>query len=80
MSKTLNALNAIVPGWTESRPGAMLTNPNPGGGIIDCAYEINEWFVIFNDDLRCLEGFDTRDDAIEAFAQARLLTSNRTST
>ena len=66
----INALNTISQGWTESPSGGMLVNPNAGGGIIDVAIATGEWFIIFNDDREPMEGFDTRDDAIEAFAIA----------
>ena len=66
----INALNAISQGWSESRSGGMLVNPNAGGGIIDVAIVSGEWFIIFNDDREPVEGFATRDDAIEAFAIA----------
>lgn len=66
----IQALNTIATGWTESRAGGLLCNPNAGGGIIDVTIATGEWFVIFNDARKSLEGFDTRDDAIEAFAIA----------
>ena len=67
----IEALNTIVPGWSESRPNGLICNPAPEGGIIDYTFQSNEWFVIFNDNRPTLEGYDTRDDAIEAFAAAR---------
>jgi hypothetical protein len=66
----INALNKICQGWSESPSGKMLVNPNAGGGIIDSAIVSGEWFVIFNDGRKVMDGFDTRDDAIEAFAIA----------
>lgn len=66
----INTLNTICKGWTQSRPGGLLCNPNPGGGIIDSAIVSGEWFIIFNDDRPVMEGFDSRDDAVEAFARA----------
>lgn len=73
----LNALNAICPGWTESRPDGLLCSPHPGGGIIDCSWVSREWFVIFNDGRPPVEGFDSRDDAIEAFAMASRMTESQ---
>jgi len=69
----INALNTISNGWTEGTLGGLLCNPNAGGGIIDVAIVSGEWFVIFNDDRKTLDGFDTRDDAIEAFAASSLV-------
>jgi putative DNA primase/helicase len=56
-------------GWSESRPGGMMTNPDPvNGGIIDSAFGSGEWFVIFNrNDLPTLEGFASRDEVFAAF-------------
>ena len=73
MTKTnqiIDALNTISNGWTESRPGALLCNPNAGGGIIDSEIVSGEWFVIFNDGRATLSGYESRDDAVEAFAIA----------
>ncbi len=55
-------------GWSESRPGGMMTNPDPvNGGIIDAAFGSCEWFVIFNrNDLPTLEGFASRNEALAA--------------
>ena len=66
----IQALNTIVDGWSESRPGGLLCNPAPQGAIIDCTFITDEWFVVFNDGRETLQGYDTRDDAIEAYAAA----------
>lgn len=68
----LEALKKINSGWSESRPGGLLCNPDISGGIIDCTHGTNEWFIIFNDDRPIIEGFESRDDAIEAFIAARM--------
>lgn len=70
MNKTIKALNAICDGWTESRIGGLLCNSSIGGGIIDCAIATGAWFVIFNDSRKTIEGLNSRDDAIEAYALA----------
>ena len=62
------ALNAICPGWGEATTGGMVCSANPRGGIIDSAIKSGEWFVIFNDSRPVLDGFESREDAIEAFA------------
>lgn len=64
----LKALDAVVECWSESRPGGMICNPNVGGGIIDSALVSGEWFVVFNDGRETIEGFESRDDAVEAYA------------
>jgi hypothetical protein len=69
-NQVIEALNTLCTGWTESRPGAMLCNPNAGGGIIDSEIVSGEWFVIFNDSREALSGYESREDAIEAFAIA----------
>lgn len=51
----------------------MLCCPSIRGGIIDSCIATGEWFVVFSDDRKTLEGFDTRDDAIEAFAASSLV-------
>lgn len=66
----LETLNTIAAGWTESRQGGMLCNPRLAGGIIDSNIVSGEWFIIFNDDRQSIEGYETRDDAVEAFAAA----------
>jgi len=68
----LDALNTISTGWTESPSGKLLCSADISGGIIDSNIVSGEWFVIFNDDREMQEGFDTRDDAIEAFAIANI--------
>ena len=63
-------LDAAVPGWTEG-PGGMLVNPKSGGAIIDKNFSGLGWFVILNDNPTVdLEGYDTREDAVEAYFQA----------
>lgn len=69
--KTINALNAICAGWTEAHPGGLLCNPKLAGGIIDSEIKSGEWFVIFNDQRKPLAGYESREDAVEAFAAAR---------
>jgi hypothetical protein len=64
---TINALNTVSQGWTESRVGGLLCNPSKSGAIIDVALKSGEWFVIFNDNRKTLDGFESRDDAVEAF-------------
>lgn len=71
MSSVLNALNSICVGWKESGPNGMICNADQRGGIIDKAIASGEWFVIFNDERDLINGLDSRDDAIEAFAAAR---------
>lgn len=65
MTTAIEALNTICPGWTESESG-MLCSAHDNGGIIDSAIVSGEWFVIHGDGT-VEEGFDTREDAIEAF-------------
>lgn len=69
---TINALNALIPGWTESTVGGLICNPSIFGGIIDSEIVSGEWFIIFNDDREVLEGFETREDAIEAFSSSQI--------
>lgn len=66
----INALNTICAGWTQSREGGLLCNPHPAGGIIDCTIKSKEWFIIFNDSRPSQMGYDSREDAVEAFAIA----------
>lgn len=68
----IDALNTICPGWSEASDGGMLCSSHPKGGIIDDAPATGEWFVIFNDERATLEGYDSRDDAIEAFRLASI--------
>lgn len=56
-------------GWKCS-PTGMLCNPNPDGGIIDCALAVGTWFVIFNDSRKKIEDLPTREAAIMAFLEA----------
>jgi hypothetical protein len=70
-NQEIAALNAIVPGWEESYPGGMICTRDPRGGIIDTAFGSGKWFVVFNDTRATLEGFNSRADAIEAFAAAK---------
>ena len=70
----IELLNKICKGWGESPSGSgMLVNPCESGGIIDKAYVSNEWFVIFNDDRTIIEGLESREEAIEAFAAASIV-------
>ncbi len=66
----IETLNAICEGWTEGRSGGILCNPKDNGGIIDKAILSTEWFIVFNDDRGVIEGFESREDAVEAFAAA----------
>lgn len=68
-SSQLDALNAVCNGWTEAGPGGMLTNPNPGGGIIDRVMLSSEWFVIFNEGSEAVEGIESREKAVEVFIE-----------
>lgn len=63
----IRTINVISNGWTESHSGGLLCNPAKNGGIIDKAIVSGEWFVIFGDGKPTLEGYETRDDAVEAF-------------
>ena len=68
--------NALPEGWTESRPGALATNPNPDrGGIIDAEMGTDKWFYIPN-----REGiepsnavFETRGEALQALQKVLML-------
>lgn len=53
--------------WKECETGMMACADEKFGGIIDSAIVSGEWFCIFNDDIDAIEGFDTREDAKEAF-------------
>ena len=66
-----NAGLSLPPGWTEAEPGGLACNPDPlDGGIIDKGIASGLWFVIFNRrDLGDLEGYSTRAEAFDAFAQ-----------
>lgn len=68
----ISQLEAICPGWTQSRPGGLICNADKAGGIIDCEGVAGEWFVIFNDSRETLSGFATRAAAVEAFVVASL--------
>lgn len=59
-------------GWGESTPGGMITNNDPvNGGIIDKEIVSGEWFVIPNDDsIEKMTGFNSREDAYAALADA----------
>jgi len=56
-------------GWSESRPGALATNPDPAlGGIIDRQIVSGEWFIIFNNRaIPDVEGLPSRDQAFATF-------------
>lgn len=60
----IELLNVICEGWTESASGMLVNAKN--GDIIDIAPAVGEWFVI--GDFGAIEGFETRDDAIDAYA------------
>ena len=62
------ALNSICPGWSEATVGGMVCTADPRGGIIDKAILSGEWFVIFPD-ASIVSGYESREDAIEAFAK-----------
>jgi len=66
MDKIIEMLNKICQGWETN--GSIICNPNIGGGIIDQEIVSGEWFIVFNDDRKSIEGFDTAEDAAEAFA------------
>jgi hypothetical protein len=66
------ALNSICPGWGEATTGGMVCSSDPRGGIIDSAIVSREWFVIFNDSRAPQSGYESREDAIEAFAHSSL--------
>ena len=67
MNATIEALNTICKGWTESQAGGLLCNPSPAGGIIDSEIKSGEWFVIFNDNRETKSGYESRWEAVEAF-------------
>jgi hypothetical protein len=62
------APHALPQGWSEAFPGGLACSADPiTGGIIDSVILSGEWFVIFNrDDLPMLDGFTSRDEAIQA--------------
>lgn len=66
ISDALEVLNKMLPGWTASN--TLLVNPHPSGGIIDQSIGTGEWFVILPNS-NALSGFDSLDDAIEAYFQ-----------
>lgn len=68
--QVIKALNTICNGWTSASPGGLLCNPNAGGGIIDAEIDSGKWFVIFNDGRAALEGYASREDAVEGFVLA----------
>ena len=70
---TLEALNQILPGWTESRTGGLLCNHAKNGAIIDQAVKSGEWFAVT--DAGTLEGYATREDAVEAYIAANFKAS-----
>lgn len=70
MKNTLDALNEVCAGWSESRPGGLVCNPGIAGGIIDSEILSGEWFVIFNDSRESLDGFESREAAVAAFVSA----------
>ena len=64
MTNHINTLNTICEGWKENENG-MLVNTN-NLDIIDVAPAVGEWFIIA--DFGVFEGYETRDDAVEAYA------------
>lgn len=70
---TLNDLNRVAPGWKVGCSEGILSNAAPYGGIIDKNLVSGEWFVIFNNDnFEALDGFATRDEAIDAFVDTMM--------
>jgi hypothetical protein len=61
---TTEKLNKICEGWKENENGMLVNSKN--GDIIDIAPAIGEWFIIA--DFGVIEGYETRDDAVEAYA------------
>ena len=61
---TIEILNTICDGWKENGNGMLVNSKN--GDIIDIAPAIGEWFIIA--DFGVIEGYETRDDAVEAYA------------
>ena len=77
--QAIKALNTICTGWTESPGGGLLCSPNAGGGIIDFEIMSGEWFVVFNDARETISSYESREDAIEAFAiSSRALLAGKT--
>lgn len=60
---TTEMLNTICDGWKENENGMLVNSKN--GDIIDIAPAVGEWFIIA--DFGVIEGYETRDDAIEAY-------------
>ena len=69
-AREVEPLLAICPGWSESRPGALVCTNHPQGGIIDSVMLSTEWFIIFNDARGPRDGFSSRAEAIDAFVQS----------
>ena len=64
-------LNDLFPGWTDSGHGLMC-NPDPVvGGIIDKTILGEEWFVVFNDGRKTIDGLASRAEAVQAFIKAK---------
>jgi hypothetical protein len=72
---TRHAKTPLPKGWTASaeHTDGIVVNPHPlEGGIVDQNIVNGQWFVIFNhEDLAALDGFATRDEALDA-CQAKL--------
>lgn len=64
MPNHIDTLNKISEGWTEGPSGNMLVNSNTLD-IIDVAIATKEWFFI--SDLGNVEGYETREDAVEGY-------------
>lgn len=69
----INALTEVCSGWEETSADGMVCSSAKLGGIIDSTIMTGEWFVIFNDHRSTMEGFKTRQEAIEAFIAAPLV-------
>lgn len=54
--------------WNHLSEDGIATNTDPiFGGIVDKAIVSGEWFVIPNDDrISLMDGFDTKQEAIDA--------------
>lgn len=59
----IEKLNTICNGWKENENGMLVNSKN--FDIIDRAFVTNEWFIIAG--FGVIEGYETRDDAIEAY-------------
>jgi hypothetical protein len=66
--KTIEVLNTICNGWKENENGMLVNSKN--GDIIDIAPAVGEWFII--GDFGVIEGYETCEDAVEAYATRML--------